>query len=298
MIRTFRTKIWRIGMKRFCRVFVNMLCIAIILISCNIFKKEIELLVDEDTSISSPRWHPNGDIVYYSLSNGPLYSINIATNDKNLISNQEEKITNFDISPDGSEICFVNRYTTIYFLSTESGEITDSISVDTVFTYTFPIYSPTDNKIIYYLDWIDETIHAHKVNRDNSTDSILFSTNLIERVPCFDVSCDESWLAVGDILFSLKGDGDKISLKHTLLEVSWHPLDPEYLVGTDGTYSDILYFYDLGKDKWSKTTIQTNKSSNHSDLAFSPDGSAIAVTSTSSEGEFNNSDLWLYRLNP
>ncbi|TKJ39155.1 hypothetical protein CEE36_10320 [candidate division TA06 bacterium B3_TA06] len=270
------------------------------LLSCNVIQGDLELLVDEQTSIYSPCWGPDGEYIYYLLASiwgsetGSLWVIDLETLETERITGEEQEIPVFDLSPDGSEICFARASSWLYFIRTEDGSLYDSLLLDSVIYYISsnpPRFSRQDPDFIYYLSTINDSILLHQIKRSDESDKVLLSLPRPEHITRFNISCDGSRVLIGDTIYSLKGN-TSVSLDRKLGFVDWHPTDPDFLVGTmaDGW----LCFYDLSEDKWSKAKVNPYKPSINAEVRFSPDGERIAVTSKPEGGEFTEYALWFF----
>lgn len=271
------------------------------LLSCNVIHGDLELLLDKQESILSPHWSSDGKSIYYLLERswgaeyGSLWVIDIETLETERITDEELEVTYFDLSPDGSEICFLG-----FIVATSDGTILDSLFADSMY-YSPARFSPQDPNIIYYLGRMNDSLTLNRLNRSDESDEILLTLPLPEQISCFVISCDESHVLISNTIYSLEG-GNSIILDHQLNTADWHPTDPNLLVCTlleEGqtfpTYTDDIYFYDLSEDRWSRAKVDPYRPSINYEVSFSPDGERIAVTSFVEGSEFTSFDLWLFK---
>jgi len=273
---------------------------ATLLVSCNVIKGELTLLVDNSqTTADSPCWSSDGSKIYFVSSEdlyspGQVWSINLADETQKQLS--EEEVKEIDISRDGN-LCVTYLDGWIRLLDTETWTQRDSIAVPeeakTAKNFYPPKFSHQSDKIIYYLYYLfSDSSYLHKVNLVDSTDELILAA---KRGFVFAPGPGDTLFALGDTIYNLNSqERIPIDIPDDLIEfIYWNPVVPTELVISTGPQDDIFLF-DLETQKATRIDIRSTEASWVGYARFSPDGERIVFATLDAGGSWFVCRIWLF----
>lgn len=264
---------------------------------------------DHYRPVHSPEWSADGSKIYLVMgeyngwyeSEGPVYSIDLATKDTAMIT--EGPIGYFDISPK-KDIAATEAGWRFWFWYTDTWERIGMFkpcqkAIDNELISSGPVFSYESEDVVFYSYLVfnygyPDTAFLNRINLKDSTDTeILIS---ISSKTVLAPGPGDSLIAMSDTIFNLNS-GEKIPLKVKAGCMDWNPADPTQLLIVPEELGDMYqYIFDLETRKLQKIDANTESTNMNIEARFSPDGKTIALAaSNAGDGEFYN-QLWLIKL--
>lgn len=272
------------------------------LLSCNVVKGELTLLVDnKETTAYSPCWSSDDSKIYFVSSEdlyspGQVWSINLADETQKQLS--EEEVKEIDISPAG-DLCVTYLDGWILLLDTETWTQLDSLPVPEEFKedwrndFYAPRFSYESDQIIYYLYHLySDSSYLHKVNLADSTDELILAA---ERGSVFAPGPGDTLFVLRDTIYNLNSqERIPIDIPDDLIEfVYWNPAVPTELIISTGPHEDIFIF-DIQTQKANRIDTRSTEASWVGYAKFSPDGERIVFATLDAGGSWVVSRIWLF----
>lgn len=275
---------------------------ATLLLSCNVIKGELTLLVENHLEATySPCWSWDGSKIYFIHSEGPrnpdepgqIRSVNVA--DQTLALICENTFCAIDVSRQDN-LCLPTWYNGddwIRVVDIETWTTLDSILPEHI--YGYPRFSMESSQIIYYIDreqgW-DSTL-LHKVDLSSSTDEIILVAG-----PGYSVTPGpgDTLFAIGDTIYNIN-NAERIPLDLDPLSdatLDWNPANHlELLICEERTDRHILLF-NLGTRKSRRVNAVPNLAAWIHNPTFSPDGKRIAFEAAEGADSFYDYQIWIF----
>lgn len=278
---------------------------ATLLVSCNVVKGELSLLVDNtETTAYSPCWSSDGSKIYFISAEdihpydnpGQVWSVNITGGTPKQIT--QEAVWRIDISPTG-DLCVTYLDGWIRLLDTETWTQLDSLPEPEEFKedwrndFYAPRFSYESDQIIYYLYHLySDSSYLHKVNLADTTDELILA---VERGSVFAPGPGDTLFVLRDTIYNLNSqERIPIDIPDDLIEfVYWNPAVPTELIISTSPHEHIFIF-DIQTQKAERIDTRSTEASWVGNASFSPDGERVAFATLDAGGSWVVSRIWLF----